>query len=186
MVEGQGGTIFTIGHGGWSVEGLLSRLEELGVQFLVDVRSVPVSRYPREFSREPLRDLLARRGIRYVYMGDQLGGRPADPDCYAPGGRVLYSVCREKPFFREGIRRLLEGIGKGYRLCLFCSEGRPWECHRSRLIGEVLAREGIDVRHVLRGGGAISQEECRLRETEGQLTLFEGEERKDTSRGRYR
>ena len=39
-----------------------------------------------------------------------------------------------------------------------CSEGRPEQCHRSKLIGEALAAAGIPVCHIDEDGGLLTQD----------------------------
>jgi hypothetical protein len=57
-------------------------------------------------------------------------------------------------------------------LVLMCSEGRPEECHRSKLVGVSLADLGIAVSHLDEEGLARSQDEVISRLTGGQLDLF--------------
>lgn len=166
------GRIFSIGHGGRSLDALAQQLRRLDVPYLIDVRSSPYSRYQPEFSREPLSRLLALQQIRYVFMGDLLGGRPDDPDCYDDEGKVDYQRCRTKPFFQRGIERLLTAYTKAMHVCLLCSEGKPWECHRSKLIGWALEEQGVHVEHVLPDGSLRSQEQVIEQLTAGQGELF--------------
>lgn len=166
------GRVFSIGHGGRSLDALVAQLQQLGVPFLIDVRSSPYSRYQPEFSREPLGAQLAQRNIRYVFMGDLLGGRPSDPDCYDEQGKVNYQNVRQKDFFLRGIERIRTAYAKGTRVCLFCSEGKPWECHRSKLIGWVLQEHGISVEHVVPDGGLRTQDEVINEITANQGELF--------------
>lgn len=70
-------------------------------------------------------------------------------------GKVDYQRCRTKAFFVRGIDRLRTASDKGMRVCLLCSESKPWECHRSKLIGWVLQDQGIDVEHVLPDGPPV-------------------------------
>jgi uncharacterized protein (DUF488 family) len=165
------GRIYTIGHGGRTTDELLDLLRKVEVQFVIDVRSAPYSRYQPEFSREPLEGLLAHHGLKYVFMGDDLGGRPKDPDCYTDG-KVDYSKCRTKEFFRRGIERIRNAYNQGLRLCLLCSEGKPWQCHRSKLVGAALLDEGIEVLHLLPDGGIRTQDEVIQELTGGQGSLF--------------
>jgi hypothetical protein len=53
-----------------------------------------------------------------------------------------------------------------------CSEGRPEQCHRSKLIGEALAAAGIPLYHIDEDGTLLSQTEVIDRLTHGQLDLF--------------
>ena len=165
------GCIYTIGHGSRTTDDLLDRLRQVDVQFLIDVRSVPYSRYQPEFSKEPLQQLLAQHGLKYVFMGDDLGGRPKDPDCYI-NGKVDYHKCQTKDFFRRGIGWIRRVYEQGFRVCLLCSEGKPWQCHRSKLIGAALHDEGIEVLHLLPDGGNITQNEAIQELTGGQSDLF--------------
>lgn len=166
------GQVFTIGHGGKTADQLVEQLHRLEVGFVIDVRSAPYSRYQPDFSREPLSAHLARNTLKYVFMGDLLGGRPQDPDCYTDEGKVDYRKCRTKSFFIQGLRRIRTAYEQGLRVCLLCSEGKPWECHRSKLVGAALLEEGIDIRHVLPDGTTRSQDEVLRELTAGQVDLF--------------
>jgi len=165
------GCIYTIGHGGRTTDDFMEQIRKAEVQFVIDVRSSPHSRYQPEFSKEPLEGLLSRNSIKYVFLGDDLGGRPNDPDCYTDG-KVDYDKCRTKDFFRRGIDRVRSAYEQDLRLCLLCSEGKPWQCHRSKLIGAVLLEEGIDVLHILPDGTTRSQEEVIRELTGGQVNMF--------------
>jgi uncharacterized protein (DUF488 family) len=166
------GRIFSIGYGGRSLETLIAQLHRLEVAYLIDVRSSPYSRFHPEFSREPLSKELALRQIRYVFMGDLLGGRPDDPDCYDAKGKVDYQRCRTKDFFMRGIERLRTAHTQGMRVCLLCSESKPWECHRSKLIGWTLQDHGLGVEHVLPDGTLRTQAQVIDQLTAGQGDLF--------------
>lgn len=142
------------------------------MSFVIDVRSIPYSRHQPEFSQEPLKRLLAANSMKYVFMGQLLGGRPDDSECYSDG-KVDYAKCRTRPFFREGIDRLVRAYTKGLRICLLCSEGKPWECHRSKLIGAELEALGVQVVHILPDGSVRTQSEVITILTGGQSSLFE-------------
>ncbi len=166
--------IFTIGHGGRTLDEIVEQLRDKGVRFVVDVRSQPYSRYQPEFSRDALEKGLAGAGLRYIFMGNQLGGRPDDPSCYTENGNVDYDQCRERPLFREGIQRILTGCERGYYLALLCSEGNPKNCHRSGLIGEALVAIKdirVEVVHLLPDGSSKLQCDVMPDRTNGKMLL---------------
>lgn len=175
--------LFTIGYGSRTFEELIQLLEAQNVGCLVDVRTAPYSKYRPEFGKAALEAALPSLQIRYVFLGDSLGGRPEDPDCYQDG-KVDYDRVREKEFFRRGIERLRRAHAQGMRLALLCSEGKPEECHRSKLIGPALADLGIPVLHLDENGELQTQDEVIARKTGGQMSLFG--DPSFTSRKRYR
>jgi uncharacterized protein (DUF488 family) len=177
--------LYTVGYGARSINEFLDLLEEWGIAFLLDVRSKPYSRYKPDFSKNALEHHLKGRGIRYVFMGDTLGGQPADPECYTPEGKVDYEVCRQKPFFQEGIGRLQQAWQQGHAAALMCSEGKPEQCHRSKLIGPALEEAGIDVTHIDENGQPLSQEAVMMRVIGGQPSLFGPDFHQLTSRKRH-
>ncbi len=168
-----GPVLHTIGYGARSLGELVAVLETHRIRYLLDVRSAPYSKFKPEFGREALEAALKRHGIRYVFMGDTLGGQPRDPDCYRDG-KVDYGKVREKPFFASGIERLRQAEAEGHRVVLMCSEGRPEQCHRSKLIGEALVAAGLPVAHIDEDGRLLTQTQVMDRLTGGQLDLFGG------------
>ena len=86
-------------------------------------------------------------GIRYVYMGDLLGGRPKDLSCYKEG-KINYNTVKTKDFFKRGINRLKTAYSKDVSVALMCSERNPCQCHRTRLIGTVLDQDNILLKHI--------------------------------------
>lgn len=180
--------LLTLGYGKRSIGEAIDLLERHGVRYLADVRSAPYSRHHPDFSHDALKGHLAARRIVYLFLGEELGGRPDDAGCYDEQGRVDYEACRRRPQFRQGIARLRSAWEQGQRVALLCSESRPENCHRSKLIGAALADEGIEVTHLDEDGAPLSQQQVMDRLSGGQLDLFEdlpaGKAAK--SRGRYR
>jgi uncharacterized protein (DUF488 family) len=164
--------IFTVGYGTRSVDELAAVLHTYNVEFLIDVRSAPYSRYKPEFSKEALEAQIKERGLRYLFMGDSLGGRPDDPTCYVDG-RVDYARVQDRPFYQAGIGRLKTAFAQGRRLALMCSEGKPQDCHRTKLIGATLTALGIPVAHIDENDALLTQAEVIERLEGAQLTLFD-------------
>lgn len=144
--------LYTIGHGNRPIGILLDLLEGYSIRYLADVRSRPYSRYNPQFNREALAASLEARGMTYVYLGDALGGHPADPSCYTDG-KVDYALVATKDFYRQGIARLHTAYNKDVALAIMCAESKPSECHRTRLIAETLVAESIHVMHIDEHGG---------------------------------
>ncbi len=155
--------IFTIGYGGRTTTEFVALLERYGIETLADVRSSPYSQYHTDFDRPHLRKLLERSDMRYVFMGDSLGGRPDDRDCYSysPARRKALldpSKCETKDFYLAGISHLKK-LARGTQVALMCSELDPQNCHRSYVIGKTLERRGIQVVHIDRNGQRKPQAE---------------------------
>jgi len=143
---------------------LLAALVAAGVTHLVDVRTAPYSRFKPEFSREPLAAALEADGIRYVFMGRELGGQP--------GGKPDYGQMRLRPAFHEGIARVEAGHEAGHRIALMCAEAKPQSCHRTTLVAQELATLGIPVSHIDEHGDLRSHAEIMQLVTGRQEALF--------------
>ncbi len=152
------GAVFTVGYGGRTAAEIMELLRRRNIEILADVRSAPYSRHQPDFRRDRLRRITTDAGLRYVFMGRELGGRSDDPDCYDRNGRPLYERFREKDGFGRGIARLRSAGERGRRVCLLCAESKPWRCHRARLIGPALLDAGISLRHILPDGSTVEQE----------------------------
>ena len=173
-------TIFTVGHSNHSLEMFIDLLKSHKIDVLVDVRSKPFSRFSPQFNKEELKKAVKASGIKYLFLGKELGGRPQNSEFYDNYGFVLYSRIAEAPLFLEGIDRLMKGI-KNYRVAVMCGEENPANCHRWLLVGRVLARRGVSVQHI-RGDGTVLDEDELAREEyqstgeQAQLSLFEPNE----------
>ncbi len=150
--------VLTIGHSTHTLETFVTLLQLHDVTAVADVRSRPYSRFNPQFNREPLADALSRNGVRYVYLGHALGGRPDDPSCYE-GGRIRYDLVAGTEPFKGGLVRVVRGAAK-YRIALMCSEKEPLACHRTLLVSRALDEQGIDVAHIHADGRAEPHSEA--------------------------
>jgi len=145
--------VYTIGHSSHGAERFVELLRGHGVEVVVDTRSVPVSRYAPQFDREALKELVAAAGVKYLWLGDAVGGRPRDERCYDAEGRVLYGRVAAQAEFLEAVERIERGAAE-FRVALLCSEEDPAHCHRRLLIARVLMGRGAEVLHI-RGDGTL-------------------------------
>jgi uncharacterized protein (DUF488 family) len=151
-------SFFTCGHSNHAIETWLALLSQHGVEVVVDTRSSPYSKYVPQFDTELMQRSLEQAGIRYLYLGADLGGRPANPAYYDAKGRVLYSRLRDDARFKAAIVRLETGMER-YRVALVCGEEDPAHCHRRLLIGRVLTEHGHTMLHI-RGDGRLESDDA--------------------------
>ena len=174
----------TIGHSAHTLEKFINLLELHGIQTVVDVRSVPASRFHPQFSKRNLSDALARQEIQYVFLGQELGGRPSDPTCYAggvlpekgtkPWPRPDYARIVKRDWFIQGIERLLR-CAVGCPTAILCSEEDPAHCHRHFLIAEYLGQHhpDVEVLHIRGNGALLRADEIRCEgDADRQLALL--------------
>ena len=99
-------TIYSIGHGNKKVEDFIAELKSFDIEYLLDIRSKPYSKWNPQFNQEALELELKNNDITYVFVGDTLGGLPKDRSCYDKNVKVVYDLIAEKDFFKEGLNRL--------------------------------------------------------------------------------
>lgn len=160
--------ILTVGHSSLSYDRFLELVKRAGVTAIADVRSSPYSRLFPQFNQNALSNDLRADGISYVFMGDELGGRPKDSNLYCDG-IADYERMSTTAAFKKGLSRLTIGA-KDHRIAVMCSERNPLDCHRCLLVGRALAQRGLDVGHILSDGSVIGQSEIedQLLEMAGQ------------------
>lgn len=144
--------IFTIGHSTDSVDFFFSLLMNNGVDTVVDVRSVPYSRFASQFNKDLLSVFLKNKNINYISMGNQLGARYEDKELLFADGKVDFSKVIKTKLFQSGIMRIETGIEKGLKIALMCSEKNPLECHRFSLISHYLHEKKHAINHIVNEG----------------------------------
>ena len=149
--------IYSIGYGNRSISDFIQILKDNQIQVLVDVRSMPYSRFRTVFNSKALAQSLTDVGIDYMFKGKELGGRPKNPNLQT-NNLPDYEKIRNTEFYQQGISDLECGIELGYRIVILCACLDHTDCHRNKLIGVDLARKGYEVRHINKNG-VITQNE---------------------------
>ncbi len=170
--------LYTIGHSNDPIDYFFSLLRQNGIDTVADVRSIPYSRYARQFNKNALETFLEKRSLRYLYMGDTLGGKIRDPAYLDGKGRIDTAKVVKSPKFLAGISRLEREIAGGAVLALLCAEKEPLRCHRFFLISRFLTARGYEVLHIVGGevfSHAALEETVRKRSTGRQLNLFDSD-----------
>jgi len=162
--------IYTIGHSNHSWDDFVGLLKMHAINAVADVRSHPYSRYCPQFNREAVCNALREEGIRYVYLGRELGVRRRG-DEYYENDKVRYERIARSDVFRQGLARLLKGC-RTHRIALMCAEQDPLGCHRTVLVARELDKKGIAVRHILADGTLETHEETLKRKTDNKNADF--------------
>ncbi|MAZ89314.1 MAG: hypothetical protein CL693_16915 [Cellvibrionaceae bacterium] len=174
--------LFSIGYATKSITTFIEQLQRYGINAVADVRSVPYSATFFDYHQDRLEGHLARAGIRYVYLGKELGPRSKDPEHYDDCGQVQFDRLMTSKLFNPGTKRLTAGLEKGFNIALMCAEKDPSCCHRSLLIAYALERQSLNtVQHITHNGDIESQAELEKRLSRLQNVeevLFMGAEQK--------
>jgi uncharacterized protein (DUF488 family) len=154
-------TIYSVGHSNHSLEKFIGLLMAAGITAIADVRSRPYSRRHPQFNKEALAASLKRHAIAYVFVGQELGARAEDPECYV-NGQVQFERLARTRSFEAGIERVLNGA-KAFRVAIMCAEREPLDCHRTLLVSRALERSGARIEHLLADGRIESQADTLAR-----------------------
>jgi len=135
--------LFTIGYSNRPFDEFLTMLRVNRIDILVDVRTIPRSRYRPEFNIDVLPGELGKGGISYINMKG-LGG------LRKPLGNSVNSGWSNASFrgfadymqtgqFRDAILDL-QRLAENKRVAIMCAEGNPFSCHRSLIADAMLVR----------------------------------------------
>ncbi|MGH9377186.1 MAG: DUF488 family protein [Terriglobia bacterium] len=145
--------IWTIGHSTRELPAFIELLRSFGVKQLVDVRTMPRSRWNPQYNLETLPGSLAAAGIRYAHLPALGGLRRARRDSPNMGWRNAsfrgFADYMQQPEFQEGLERLSK-LAAARPTAIMCAEAVPWRCHRS-LIADALLVRGARVEHIISG-----------------------------------
>ena len=145
--------IFTIGHGNLPIGRFIELVDGAGVELVVDVRSIPYSRFAPQFNKGVLEKSLGTAHIGYRYLGDLLGGRPQGR---SKQDILLYDEAVVSELFQEGLKRLLS-LSQSGRCAVMCAEKDPNRCHRRHIIARAVVSRGGAVTHILDDGALVSE-----------------------------
>jgi len=127
-----------MGYESTTVAEFIAALREAGVERVIDVRALPLSRRPG-FSKSPLRAALEEVGIEYLHL--KALGTPADGRTAARAGRHsdmarIYGGQLELPEAIAQSAQML-ALAEEKPTALLCMEREPVHCHRTLLLNAV-------------------------------------------------
>ncbi|KSV87339.1 hypothetical protein N181_01690 [Sinorhizobium fredii USDA 205] len=124
-------SLMTIGYEGSTIDDFVKTLEVAGVEVLVDVRAVTVSR-KKGFSKNGLAARLEEHGIRYIHakdLGDPKPGREAARAGDFVTFRKVFGEHLATEAAQQAVRDVAD-VAKAKLTCLMCYERDPSTCHR--------------------------------------------------------
>jgi uncharacterized protein (DUF488 family) len=126
--------VFTIGYEGRQPDDLLDTLKRAGVDRLVDVRELPLSRR-KGFSKTGLATMLESAGIAYDHV-KPLGTPKQFRDLYKSRRQAEGEAGYREHLFGDAYPYLIELADslEGTRSCLLCFEADHAECHRAVIV----------------------------------------------------
>jgi uncharacterized protein (DUF488 family) len=132
--------LFTIGYEGRSLADLIGVLQAAGIERVVDVRELPLSRR-RGFSKTPLGAALQNAGITYEHVRE-LGNPKPTRDRYKSGD-VAGGAREYRAHLHNGSYPALVALADSIaaiKTCLLCVEDDHARCHRAVIVGAVAER----------------------------------------------
>lgn len=184
--------IYTVGYTlfqtsrGLDIDLMFNTLKQLGIKYLIDVRSIPYSKQYPQCNAESLKVMGRQHSIPYGHM-PELGAkvsteqdvfskasdiffedifpipksnRPEKTELHAHEEIVDFRKFRNEDYFTLGLKRVETAYDQGYTLALMCSEKNPIDCHRYLLISKKLEEKfggWLSVKHIVQDkAGQIS------------------------------
>lgn len=144
-------TIWTVGHSTRPIGEFTDLLRAHGIALLVDVRTIPRSRYNPQFNTDTLAQSLRDAGLQYRHLPELGGLRKPKKDSINDGWRNTsfrgYADYMQTEEFLNALEDLM-AEGRLQPTAIMCAEAVPWRCHRS-LIADAMVMRGWEVRHIM-------------------------------------
>ena len=149
MVQGIG--VSTIGHSTRTISAFIEIIKVYGIENVVDIRTIPQSRYNPQFNEDTIRESLKGVNIGYLHMKGLGGLRHALKYSLNTGWENAsfrgFADYMQSEDFKEILDKLIE-IAEKWTTVIMCAEAVPWRCHRS-LVADALCIRGVHVKHIM-------------------------------------
>lgn len=170
--------VYTIGYAHHTQESFLELLLKYHINCVVDIRTMAYSGFHPQFNKEVIQYYLKQRHIAYIHMDKPFGIIKDKIELNTKEGYLDFTKLAKTDDFGEGIKRIENGMEKGYTIAFMCAEKDPTDCHRSTLVAREFAKIGYGVLHILHDGSVESHRgmEKRMKEefcpSDYQIDLF--------------
>ncbi len=156
-------SLFTIGHSTHTQEYFLGLLKQHNIDYVLDVRSSPFSKFASWFNKDAIEDYLKKNNIVYCPMGKFFGARPTDRTLYCAEGYLDFEKTRASELFKKGLDNVMLGLASGHNIALMCTEKDPFDCHRTIMVSRGFELNGVSVQHIHADGNLETQDEINIR-----------------------
>ncbi|MCL4398916.1 DUF488 domain-containing protein [Candidatus Parvarchaeota archaeon] len=148
----KGEKIYTIGHSTRSIKEFIGILKKNGISELIDIRTLPGSRFNPQFNAGNLRRSLKKEDIGYIWIKELGGlrkglGKKSPNKCWKNKSFRGYADYMMTNDFKAGVEKLIKE-SKHMRVVIMCAESVYWRCHRM-LIADYLKANGFSVYHIM-------------------------------------
>lgn len=140
--------LYTFGYEGFDIDSFIARLLAVGVQTIVDVRELPLSR-KKGFSKTALANLLKQAGISYFHA-PALGCPKSIRNSYRENGD-WQAYTRDFQAYLQSQEATVQQLSKFARsstVCLICFEADFNFCHRTYVARATMRAGGPQVMHI--------------------------------------
>lgn len=138
-------TLFTLGYEGLAMEQFLATLAANGIERVIDIRELPLSRR-RGFSKTPLREALEAAGIEYRHLREAGNPFRSEKD-RIPRAELLARYRVHLNASRATVTAVAEAA-RDRCSALLCFEHDHRTCHRSILAPRVARKLGLVVENL--------------------------------------
>jgi uncharacterized protein (DUF488 family) len=140
--------IFTIGYEGLDLGSFTAALARHGVETVVDVRELPLSRKPG-FSKQALRHELQLAGFGYVHIAALGCPRPVRNGYRSDKDWARYTVGYQEHLATQGKAvEEVAALASATSCALLCFEADYNFCHRAMVADAVQKHCGLEVEHI--------------------------------------
>lgn len=151
--------LYTIGHSQHSLEKFLNMLKTYDINYVLDIRSIPFSRYAPQFNRDQLKNFLQGYSINYANMAIAFGARQNNKNLYTIENYLDFEKVRNTAQFKQAFDNVLKGLNEGNKIAFMCTEKNPSECHRSIMVTKAFSDANIPIKHILEDFSYILQDD---------------------------
>ena len=141
--------LFTIGHSIYDINYFINLIKIYNINCIVDVRSIPYSKYSKQYNKDIIKSILNKNNIIYIHMGQEFGARRENKELYSKDRYLDFEKVVYDGDFLKGVERIKTGLNKGYNISFMCTEKEPEECHRCILVGRYFNNIGYDVINII-------------------------------------
>ena len=166
--------IYTIGHSTRSEREFLGMLQQHSIATLIDVRTIPRSRWNPQFDKTSLQKSVTQAGMEYLHMPELGGLRKPSPEsinqAWKNPGFQGYADYMQTPAFEEALVKIID-FGWRDRIALMCAEAFYAKCHRMLLSDALIAR-GVEVLHIVNANQVKSHTLTSFARVEGTKVTY--------------